>query len=261
MRDFASNVLANLAANLVATVIIAILPSVFALIIYLINQQINPLCLIITSAWSLNSLAAVFWYINHRNWRARRLIILAGLMALTDVPVYKFIVQNLGHLEAPQLQGQIKEILRLTCQIIAYRAKIEDKGASFLFLNGNKFELYDEVGHRAGLDIDIKENLTIENSLAGQALNSNKCLIIANCKRNKSNLKWANLGKESEYIGRAVVPVQALVKNKPGDAQNIGVLCFDLKKPLRLTEEEQKIMLHIADKIASIWVLCQPNNQ
>jgi hypothetical protein len=262
VRDFIYNILANLAANLLALWIISFIPAVLVLL----NQTVSAVDPVTFNwflgiGWTTNLILGIVWFVDHRKWHARRTSLLARLMSITDGPVNKFILSEFGPLHGPlahpEIRLQIHQILNLMCQILAYRSSIDDKGATLLILRDSRFELYAEVGHRPGLEIDVNSNLTKENSLAGQALGKDRVVVLPDCRKTTLGIRWKNLNRRSEFIGRAVVPVQALIRNDPKTAQDIGVICFDLKKRMHLTPDEQEIMLRVADKVAALLVLHQ----
>jgi hypothetical protein len=256
-RNILYDIGVSLIANLCAMLIVALVPFV-AVVIVALASGASPLCVIVAAGWSMTGIVATLWYRNHRRLRTDRLMYLADLMSNPDLSTGALIARNHGtsSLIAPDedlLRLQITQILIQMCRILLYRVRESEKGAAFFLVQGEGFRLFASHQHRGNLAIDVNTRFTRKDSLAGQALDESSLRVLRDCRRPPANIRWQDLGIQgrdrSRYIGRAIAPVQALSEKNPGEAKDIGVLCFDVARPLVFTGEEELLMMRVADKI------------
>lgn len=257
MRDFSNNVLGNMASNLLWQGIIILLPiaSLFFSKMNVLSISPTYMNFILGGGWTATLVIAAIWYRNHTARQAERFKDFQRLLTVADEPLFALIIERLGKLSPPDIRTEVAEILTLTCQVVQHRTPAREKGASLLLLANDHFELYVQQGHgRTGLLQDIQQ-LTLANSLAGQALELDEPRAIDDCHNPPAGARWKSNSRSQRFRGRVAIPVQALSKDSTGVA-NIGVLCFDTERTLKLPREDLAILLMVADKIASLWVLC-----
>lgn len=156
-----------------------------------------------------------------------------------------------------EVHAEIKEILWKLCDILAYRVSGAKKGATFLVLNNavQTFSLYCQVRHDdQSIAAEISSKLTINKGLAAQAARENRTFTIRDCKHPPKGIDWVNTHDPPRYRGRTAAPVQFYENN---DLKVIGVLCFDIKIPWKLTQEELNILTLASDTIATLWQISQ----
>ena len=261
LRDFIVSVIASLLATVLWQIFIALWPVLLALILIVIGKVSSLLvAAILAVGWSLSSLAGIVWFKNHTKRRAERMIELATILSVGDHTLNTFIVNKLGNLTAPDVREEITSILSGMCDVLAYRLNSRLKGAALLINEDDHFELYACVRHHTSQLSHKIKTMPMEGSLAGQALEEQRCIVLRDSRKPEANIRWKPLSPPSQFIGRAVAPVQVIVGDLSGNSsvKDIGVVCFDVMRPWDLSEEDKKIMAAVADKIAAIWILFQP---
>ena len=257
--DIQSGLAANFKWQLGMAIGIPILSALlFVFFIKTININIYYVFVALTVFWIFSGILAVRWFKNHTKHRDERMRQLASLMFLTDHGLNALVTTQHPELNVqhePRVRATIELLLSGMCELLVYRQNSETKGATFLALKEDKsgFRLFAQVRHGfPRKDRDIESKLTVENSLAGQAIKIGKLIVLSDSRNPPLYIRWTPT--DSPYIGRAVCPVQVVVKDH---YESIGVLCFDTKRRLNLATGDREIMTIIADKIASLWMLSQ----
>lgn len=259
--EFWSSTVSNLLANLLIVILTVVFTPIILAIIGWFGQT-NRLVIIVLLAlgWLASSGAFTIFYFQRREDYKGRIVSIAKRMFVSDTLVtYYMATPNTPKLPEDKVRVEIERLLDHLPTVIVGRVPITMKAVNLLILqpDGTFFQ-YAAIGHNeAQLDREVKV-LRREESMAGQALKTGKCLVLRNSadasERDRRKITWQPGEDLQHFRGRAMAPVVALtsVRNR----EEIGVLCFDIKKPWALNTEDQELLLVYADKIATLWKLC-----
>lgn len=257
MRDLLVRIAANLVGNVVAQVAITAAIAAGLLIIneYVVPWREHPglLMLFSTLFWMLTVLAGIVWFQSHRKGREKRAVKIATAMMATDTTMLTWIrrrgVRNVGQ-SVEELRSATTLLLSHMCEALAYRRKIDEKGATFLVLLSDdtdaKLGLFAHFHHDdPSIAVEIRANLRRDMGLAGTAISSGNCIVLKNCTKPDNGTTWHPTKVPPRFLGRAAIKVG----DKDGE---IGALCFDISPAFSLSEEDQKILKSFADRIAML---------
>jgi GAF domain-containing protein len=180
------------------------------------------------------------------------------MMYVSDRKLYNLIPERLRKSHGQAVKGEIEGLLWRMCTVLAYRVGGHaKKGATFLVLESDApdapFTVFAQVHHdQAGVSQEIRKHLNRDRGLAAKALSENKCVVIHDCLNPSRDSGWVETHAPPRFRGRAAAPVEDPISGK-----KIGALCFDVKTPYTLKQDEQDLMVLIADKIAGLWSLYQ----
>lgn len=213
-------------------------------------------------SWFITWFIAAVWYRNNRANTYKRLVSLGSMLFLSDVTLRRLFVGTQNRrslrLSEQEIRIEIEQLLSGMCSIIAYRIESVQKGGTFLLYKDDPanpgdgyFELFAHHNHNnTNVAYVIKERVRKHNSLAGQALEKDRLLVYRDCRIPTPGVNWVDTANPRNYIGRAVAPVR---KTDTAHKQFIGVVCFDIKRPWTITNEEEDIINLVADKIGHLW--------
>lgn len=259
LRKFTSEVLAKVAANIITAYVIASIPiiSVWLFNYFQRGQNWKLISILLAFGWSTSLLIAIMWYKNHSNWRTRRLRRLADLMIISHPPILGFITPRDDIQAAHNLKPNVVEILDILREIIAYRIGIDYKALAVVIPHNEGFQVYAQIGHSQShrLTVEVQNNLSSDNSLEGVAISNGSLETRSDMKKEMADDGVRNLDCCLDYVGRAAIPIQPVDPDSPIETRNPGVLCFYSKKPLKLTNDEEYLLIRVADVIASLWAL------
>lgn len=186
--------------------------------------------------------------------------IIAKAMFLSDKGIGKLIPDDArkanGRVHAHDV---IEDLLNRMCALLAYHMEPMQKGATFLFLEGDSpnpcFMLFAHVHHDDAAEAarEINDLLSKEHGLAAQAIRQKECVLLADCMHVPPGIDWVQTHYPPRFRGRAAAPVRILSAN--GHGKDIGAVCLDMKTPWRLSKEDELLMMVFADKIAAVWQL------
>lgn len=263
----------NVIANVAAQILISLIPVAVTWLIYLQRDVLatNPWIVvgILATGWSGSGLLGFVWFRNHSSRRADRMIRMGTMLTVTDHSLNQLISAQFENMQERELRTRMREIMQHQireeishmllhlCDLLVYRVDPSKKGAAFLVLQpDNTFRLVAHVRHEDRLvPLEIQNQLTYENSMAGQALRDTRCITLRDCRKPPDNIDWVETKKPPRFIGRAAAPVQQVVGDEKVD---IGAICFDIKEAVTLTSEDRRVLLFVADKIAALWHLNPP---
>jgi hypothetical protein len=210
--------------------------------------------------WSMFALLLIVWFQNHTKHRARRTLELTKAMQVSDFIEATWLWDNrrLDERAAVEdLRSLITKLLGQLCGLLAYRVPYIDKGATFLVLlsdaDNASFGLFAQIHHDdPSIPKEIRDHLRKDLGIAGQAVRDGSCIVIHDCKHPPKNIKWSPNKVPPRFAGRAAVRVRGTINDQLVD---IGALCFDVKQPWTLSDEDQELAQAFADKIGSICAL------
>lgn len=257
MRAFFIGILGNLVSNVLWLALSALLPGVAIVAGFMSGFATSKwFPIFLGGGWSSSIVLAAFWYHNHKKNYAHRMLELGTMLLVSERVVTSLVRAGTQHIPRAEAQAEIQNILWKLCGVLAYRLRDSQKGATFLVLNMDQsFSLVTQVRHDGqSIPIEIQSQLSSNHGLAGQALRENRCIVLHDCLHPPKGIDWVNTHNPPRFRGRTVAPVQTYENNQ---LTKIGALCFDTKIPWTITQEEEDIMLLVADKIANMWRLVQ----
>lgn len=262
--------LVGVAAFLLGGVLTQVLSALaFSLVSFLVGLVLivvtdHPVLVLagISVVWLMISLTAVAWFSNHQENRAKRTLNLTEAMQISDSAVGGWLARQstaeLGR-AVEELRAASTVLLERLCGLLAYRVPYLEKGATFLVLLNDDmsaaFGLFAHVHHDdTRVPGEIRKSLRRDFGMAGQAVNLGTCVVVENCASPGEGIQWSPNHMPPRFAGRAAVRIRGTINDKE---TVIGALCFDVRRPWLLSEEDQALLQSFADKLATLcglWI-------
>lgn len=209
---------------------------------------------VVVLLWLLSS-AWLLWRIRRgREYHRERMLDFAKAGFVTYFGMAEWMeVHNRQAHARKTAESLIADLLRHMCGLVVEHVDTKRKGATFLVITVNAgdatFKLFSQYNHEHP-DIPIEiETLTRDNSLAGRALVSGQVESLRDCGNVPASAKWEPTHTPPRYRGRAACPVFQV---RGGKREPVGVVCFDVAKPVRLKQEDEEMIKAFAEMIGTI---------
>lgn len=260
--DFFWSTVSNLLANLVVLGLGVVITPI-GLIISTYFQLISPMIAlgIMGAGWLSTSVFLGVFYVRRRDDYKSRVVKVARRMFISDRLLLRLVASDsIAKPPASDIHNEIERLLEHLLTVLVGRLDLSEKAASFLVLQADgSFQVYSQAGHDGARYSREVRPLNRSSSMAGQSLDQGTCLVLRDstsaADRQSRSIFWQPLNNDRLFRGRAMAPIISLNPHNPG--KEIGVLCFDLKRPWLLNVEDQEVLLIYADKIGMLWELCQ----
>lgn len=188
-----------------------------------------------------------------------RTVRLGSLLLLPDQAIRLRNPTMTAALPREELQSIIVRVLREMVLLVAPDVAANKKAATFLVPVGEDyFQVVAEVGLYGftGMPVEtqIKEQLTLQDSLAGYVYREQQPVTIEDIRQKPAHIPWVHTSGDEAFPGRAQVPAML------SGAGSGGVVCLDIAEPYTMFEEDLRLMLIVASKIAHTWALTEFDN-
>jgi hypothetical protein len=216
-RKLALRVANWLLDHLAAQIILALTPAALSMLTVVVDLAVNlpPVLLITVPAigWSSSILLLVMWFRDHSRRRIRRsLDVGKGLWSSSNAVLAAVLGRRGVPPSRDEIQAIILALLRRMCSVVAYSLPIDEKGATFLVLEGHddgaRFKLFAQFNHDdPKLPGEVAEHFFKDRCFAGQAVQLRRALFLDDSKRCPEDYTWHQDSVHHNFRGRAAVPV------------------------------------------------------
>jgi hypothetical protein len=259
MSAIAFSITAKLFTRMIWQIALALVPFLLTGLALAVGWNGTVITIGLAVGWTETLVLGLGGFESYRSRRAQKTAELGRIMYASDWALRVLISSELRQTYGQMIaREKVNYLLNRMREVLAYDLDPMLKGATLLILEDDdsvnpRFTLFDQVNHdHPGRKAEIETHIFLEGSLAGQAIRSEDCVVLHDCKHHSSATQWVIL-TGSEFRGRAAVPVPVIVN---GRQKYVGALCFDAKQPWTLSEGDRDLMKMFADKIGALWSLC-----
>jgi hypothetical protein len=220
----------------------------------------TPWILLIALAWFASTLIAQIWFARYLRLVAAKIDGLVQTIFGSDSLTRPYLrVQNLPSNLRPRfsadVEAEIDQLLQRLKTIVADHIPDSEKQLTLLVIKGDdrpdaSFVPFPPARVTPTLEAEIAQ-LTRAGSLAGRAMRTGRCEVLtdSDLPEHQRDNDWIDTENPRGFRGHAAV----LVRVGTPVPRLIGALCLDVGPPLRLSKDDQKILLTFADKIGSVY--------